>query len=64
VDDKGWFVRALASIVDARYAACLKTIMTTNLNAERFKATYGERIADRIRESGRFRDVAGQSVRR
>lgn len=63
VDDKGWFVRALASIVDARYAACLKTIMTTNLNAERFKATYGERIADRIRESGRFRDVAGLSVR-
>jgi hypothetical protein len=64
VDDKGWFVRALNAVIDARYSACLKTILTTNLTAEQFKATYGERIADRIRESGRWRDIGGQSVRR
>lgn len=64
VDDKGWFVRALNAVIDARYSACLKTILTTNLTAEQFKATYGERIADRIRETGRWRDIGGQSVRR
>ena len=64
VDDKGWFVRALNAVIDARYSSCLKTIMTTNLTAAQFKATYGERIADRIRESGKWWDIGGQSVRR
>jgi hypothetical protein len=64
VDDKGWFVRALNAVIDARYSACLKTVLTTNLTAQQFKATYGERIADRIRESGKWWDIGGQSVRR
>jgi hypothetical protein len=64
VDDKGWFVRAFNAVIDARYSSCLKTIITTNLTADQFKATYGERIADRVRESGRWSDIGGKSVRR
>lgn len=64
VDDKGWAVRVLNSILDFRYENRLKTIITTNLDAQSFKATYQERIADRLRESGRFYLIGGTSVRR
>lgn len=64
LDEKGWFARVFNSLIDHRYSACLKTIITTNLDPAKFKANYGERVADRIRESGRFLEVGGQSVRR
>lgn len=64
VDDKGWAVKVLNSVLDFRYEHKLKTIITTNLDAQTFKATYQERIADRLRESGRFVSLGGVSVRR
>lgn len=64
VDDKGFFVKVIAELVDERYERKLVTIITTNLDAAKFKATYGERVADRIRERGRFVDIKGASVRK
>jgi hypothetical protein len=64
-DDKGGAFRSfLDGLVNSRYAACLPTLITTNLTASDFRARYGERIADRIREAGRFVELAGESLRR
>lgn len=63
-DEKGWYVRAFSSLINARYQACAKTIITANLSAEKFKQAYGERVVDRIREVGRFAIVGGDSLRR
>lgn len=40
------------------------TVVTCNLKAADFRARYGERIADRIREVGRWINVGGTSMRR
>lgn len=63
-DDKGWSVKVFNGLLDHRYSSGLKTIATTNLQRERFAADYGERITDRIRETGRWLTLGGQSVRR
>lgn len=63
VDDAGWFAKILTGIVDERYGKELKTIITTNLEAKRFKDSYGERVAERIREIGKFATIAGASQR-
>lgn len=64
-DDKhGAFRSFLDGLVNSRYAACLPTLVTTNLRADEFRARYGERIADRIREAGRYVELAGESMRR
>ena len=39
------------------------TVCTTNLKASDFRARYGERVADRIRECGAFVEIAGTSRR-
>lgn len=63
VDAKGAWLSLLDGLVNARYAADLRTVITTNVPAARFKEQYGERIADRIREVGRFVGVDGESLR-
>lgn len=63
-DKQGAFRSFLDGLVNSRYAACLPTLFTTNLPAVEFKARYGERIADRIREAGRYVELAGESLRR
>jgi DNA replication protein DnaC len=50
VDER--LLSAIDGIVDARYAAGRRTVMTTNLEPSRFRQRYGERVYDRIRESG------------
>lgn len=62
-DKGGSFLATLDGIVNARYAAMRTTIITTNLPAAEFKARYGERIADRVRESGRFVELNSESLR-
>ncbi len=62
-DRKGAFGSLLDEVINARYAAELPTLITTNIPAEKFKKRYGERIADRIRESGRFVELSGESMR-
>ncbi len=62
-DTKGAIRSLLDDLIDARYAACLPTLITTNLKGDAFKARYHERIADRIREAGGFVPLRGESMR-
>lgn len=62
-DKNGAFSSMLDEVINSRYAATLPTLITTNLSSSEFKDRYGERIADRIRESGRFVAVKGESLR-
>lgn len=62
-DEKGWFVKMLGELLDARYEAKLKTIITTNLGSDEFKTTYNDRITDRVRECGIWINLGGVSVR-
>lgn len=62
-DRQGNFRSLFDALVNARYALTLPTLITTNLPAEAFKERYGERVADRIREVGRFVSIAGESMR-
>lgn len=63
-DDKsGAFISLVDGLINARYAAMLPTLVTTNMRASDFRARYGERVADRIREVGSFVEIAGASLR-
>ena len=64
LDRKGQFVSLLDGLLDYRYADERDTIITTNLTAKEFRESYGERIADRIREWGSFVSVNEPSLRR
>ncbi len=52
----------LEAVLGVRYARKLKTIITSNLNAEGYKARLGERLTDRVRE-GRVFESSGKSLR-
>lgn len=62
-DTKGALRSLLDDLVDARYAAELPTLLTTNLSGVAFKQRYHERIADRLRGSGGFVPLRGESLR-
>ena len=62
-DAKGNFMAILDEVIDVRYDRSRPTYITTNLDAAAFKERYGERIADRIRESGRFVSLSDASMR-
>lgn len=64
MDERGSYLCLLDEVINERYGNRLTTVMTTNLEAAEFKARYGERIADRIRESGRFVSLSNPSMRR
>lgn len=68
LDDKGWGLANVAALIDGRYDAMAKTIITTNLDLAAFKARYGAtdggRLIDRLRESGEFVQFDGESMRR
>lgn len=54
----------LDELIDVRYGERARTIITCNLDRERFKARYGERIVDRIRHDGMIIQCGGPSLRR
>jgi hypothetical protein len=62
-DGKGFFLSLLDELVNARYASNRATVITTNLDAPTFRLRYGDRIADRIREAGRFVNCGATSLR-
>lgn len=64
VDDKGFRIAQVNGLVDYRYGHKLKTIITTNLDWATFASTYRDRVADRIKESGRWVNLGGESIRR
>jgi DNA replication protein DnaC len=66
LDEKGWALASLHSLLDARYDDLAKTILTSNLSLDAFLARYGAdggRLRDRLRESGSFMEIAGGSRR-
>jgi len=63
LDERGSFMATLDELLNERYARQRPTVITTNLNADAFKARYAERIVDRIREDGRFAALASPSLR-
>jgi len=67
LDEKGWALSNIAALIDRRYDACAKTILTTNLDVAKFKARYcatdGGRIIGRLREAGAFVEFDGESLR-
>lgn len=62
-DEKGSFLSLFDGLFNVRYSNRLCTVITTNLTASEFKGRYGERIVDRIRESGKFIGLDGKSMR-
>ena len=64
LDALGRWLADLDELVDARTARGRQTVATTNLSGTDFKARYGERIADRIRGSGRFIETRAASLRK
>lgn len=63
-DQHGRWLSELDLLIDDRHEARLRTVMTGNVTPEEFKARYGERIADRIRQDGRVSICNGASLRR
>lgn len=62
--DRGrYFLSRLDEFLDERYSQMRPTIITTNLKAEVFAERYGERIADRLEEEGRFEEFVLPSMR-
>lgn len=53
----------LDELVDVRYGDRLRTIITSNLDGQGFKARYGERISDRIRHDGEVFMCGDKSLR-
>ena len=64
LDAKGWLATAIDSLVYQRHGNRRLTVCTTNLKVDEFRARYGARVADRIRQCGVFVEVAGTSLRR
>lgn len=59
----GYSVARVTSLIEARYEADARTIVTTNLSPKAFADRYGDRVADRLRDGGRIVACAGASLR-
>ena len=62
-DKSGSMSQRLDALVDERYSADRKLIITSNLSKQAFKTRYGERIVDRLRDQGRVAVISGGSMR-
>ena len=62
-DAKGSFRVDLDELVDVFYAAVRPFVITTNLTRVDFRARYGERVVDRLREVGTWSTGVGPSMR-
>lgn len=54
----------LGDVLDERYSQGRKTVLTTNLGPEDFRARLGERLVDRLREGGKGVASGTESMRR
>lgn len=63
-DAKGAFKSVLEEVVCWRHGEGNQTVITTNMKRDDFRAEFDGRIADRIREDGRFVVCGGESMRR
>lgn len=62
-DAKGNFQVDLDELIDTFYGDSKPLIITTNCSTETFKARYGERVVDRVRECGKWLSIASKSMR-
>jgi hypothetical protein len=62
-DAKGNFKSDLDALINERYSEWRATVITTNLGPTDFRERYGDRICDRVRGSGHFIAVDGDSLR-
>ncbi len=61
LDPKGVYLSALDGLLNARYAALLRTVITTNLDGASFKKRYGARIYRRCaQEAASFQELGGK----
>lgn len=58
------FLTGLDELLDVAYSQPIPTIITTNMPAAAFAERYGNRIASRLRECARWRNVQGPDLRR
>jgi hypothetical protein len=63
LDERGAFMTTFDELLNERYAHRRPTVITTNLNAEAFRARYDLRVVDRIREDGTFMEIESPSLR-
>ena len=59
-----WALEQLQAVIDGRSKQERATIVTTNMSSAEFEATYGARIADRLREDAVIVNVGGKSRRK
>lgn len=64
IDAKGALSSFIDGIIDSRYENRRPTLITTNLDSEKFVERYGARVVDRLLEGGRFITLTGESLRR
>lgn len=58
------FITFVDQLIDYRYRHKKHTFITSNLNVEQFKETYGKRIASRLSESGSLGVFNGEDLRK
>jgi hypothetical protein len=58
-----YWAERVNELVDARYGDRRRTVLTSNLTAEAFKARYGERIVSRLRDDAIIVDVGSDDLR-
>lgn len=63
--DGSWdtFRDCFSRLIDSTYGNGRRIIITCNMDAKQFRADYGEREYDRLRQIGKWSTVAGESVR-
>lgn len=60
---EGWVKTKVDAIISERYNKMLPIIITTNLTGEALKATYAERVLDRLRSTAVMIGFKGSSLR-
>lgn len=63
-DEKGAFVSLLEDVINTRCLNGRRTVITTNMSADKFKVRYEDRIASRVSEFGAFFEFDGADMRR
>lgn len=64
LDKSDRYLATFEELLSKRFACKRRTLLTTNLAPAEFKTKYGERIASRINEAGKFVVCVGQDLRR
>ncbi len=52
------------ALIDHRYRHCLPTIITANTTSEQFRITYGQKVEDRLIQSGEIIQYSSPSLRK